>query len=245
MITIRPTSGCSCGMPARWTTAAQIAAKASAPPSTIMSRWSKGTRDSLCGASLSTFTPALTVGRTSVIGALRQCGLRRLGALSATRPRCRRRATTASSASSRPAPARWCTVRTGSPAATRSPGRAATLMPTPGSMTSSSRLRPAPSATAARPISSARSADDVSGSRRLHVGAVGRRRQPRIVVYDARVPALVSDHLTKLLHSGARSDRVRALSLRLTGRRARRPPRRASARRGGPTGSRGRAGRAP
>ena len=61
-----------------------------------------------------------------------------------------------------------------SPARTSMPGGASTVIPTPWSMTSSSRPRPAPSATAARPTLSASSPVDESAPRRRHDLDVGR-----------------------------------------------------------------------
>ncbi len=82
------------------------------------------------------------------------------------------------------------------------------MIPTPWSMTSSSLPRPAPSATAARPTRSASIAATKPGRGAATVVAIGRRRQTRVVVDDARIAALMLDDLAELLDASARGDRL-------------------------------------
>ena len=74
---------------------------------------------------------------------------------------------------------------------------------------------------------------------------VRRRRQPRVVIDDARVAALMLDDLPQLLDARARVDRRRARAPRRPHRRAPLRRRRACAPPAAPTAPRGRPGRDP
>ena len=97
--------------------------------------------------------------------------------------------------------------------APRRPASRCTMMPTAGSTGSSTRSRPAPSATDARPTSSASSAVTKPRARRVDDVPVAARRQPAVVVDDARIAALLLDDPPEALEAGARRDRVAHLLL--------------------------------
>ena len=124
-------------------------------PSTTTSRRSNGARDGRrlarsLGHRLACTDPAAVM---RIAGFARQ----RRSASAAGVADARSAASSSASASSRPRPRAMADHRAPDRrAATWSRRGATTAMPTPGSTTSSSRSRPAPSATAARPISSAR-----------------------------------------------------------------------------------------
>ena len=82
------------------------------------------------------------------------------------------------------------------------------MMPTAGSTGSSTRSRPAPSPTEARPTSSASRCVEKSGARRADEVARGGRRHPLIVVDDPRIAALLLDDPAEPLEAGPGGDRV-------------------------------------
>ena len=150
------------------TAAAQTAASPSAPSSTTPSRLSNGARRLGLAAppGSATVIAASPEIRATTIGASAA------GASETSMARRQQRQRLVETAAARDG------ERAGpvSPAATWSPTAAPPpRCRPPGRSTSSSRLRPAPSATAARPTSSALQRRDVPGACGGHVGAIGRR----------------------------------------------------------------------